>query len=71
MVPNFPKFSPIIPVRRQNIFESTDWIFEVLHDGFALSPIWTKAAVDSYPVRENEMKRFEQLSSANRKSTQG
>jgi hypothetical protein len=46
MVPNFPKFSPIIPVRRQNIFESTDWIFEVKHDGFALSPIWTKAAVD-------------------------
>jgi ATP-dependent DNA ligase len=30
----FPKISPIIPVRRADIFESADWVYEVKHDGF-------------------------------------
>ena len=30
----FPKISPIIPVRRRNLFESAEWVYELKHDGF-------------------------------------
>ena len=30
----FPKISPIIPVRRRDLFESRDWVYELKHDGF-------------------------------------
>jgi hypothetical protein len=29
----FPKISPIIPVRRRDLFESREWLYELNHDG--------------------------------------
>jgi bifunctional non-homologous end joining protein LigD len=64
MVPNLPKFSPIIPVRRPDIFNSSHWVYEVKYDGFR-----ALAYVEDGPCRfisrkGNHMKRFEQLCSA-------
>ena len=30
-----PKISPIIAVRRRDLFESADWVYELNHDGSA------------------------------------
>jgi hypothetical protein len=30
----FPKISPIIPVRRRDLFESAEWVYELKHDAF-------------------------------------
>jgi ATP-dependent DNA ligase len=29
-----PKISPITPVRRRDLFESREWLYELKHDGF-------------------------------------
>jgi ATP-dependent DNA ligase len=30
----FPKSAPIIAVRRRDLFESAEWVYELKHDGF-------------------------------------
>jgi len=30
----FSKISPIIPVRRLDLFDSAEWVYELKHDGF-------------------------------------
>jgi hypothetical protein len=60
MIPNRPKFHPIIPVRWPDIFgwpdifDSSDWVYELRYDGFRLSPILMRAAVDSYLAKETK-----------------
>jgi ATP-dependent DNA ligase len=34
IVSNLPRLNPIIPVRRQDIFDSSDWVYELKYDGF-------------------------------------
>jgi len=29
-----PKIAPIIPVRRRDLFDSAEWVYELKHDGF-------------------------------------
>jgi bifunctional non-homologous end joining protein LigD len=63
MVPNFPKFSPIIPVRRSDIFDSSDWVYELKYDGFRALAYLDEDRCRFVSRKGNEMKRFEQLSS--------
>ena len=30
----FPKITPLIPVRRRDLFEEAEWLYELKHDGF-------------------------------------
>lgn len=58
----FPKISPIIPVRRRDVFESAEWVYELKHDGFrALA--YLNGGCRLISRRGNEMKRFNDLSS--------
>jgi bifunctional non-homologous end joining protein LigD len=67
MVPNLPKFSPIIPVRRQDIFDSSDWVYELKYDGFRALGYIEDGRCRFVSRKGNEMKRFEDLSAATRK----
>jgi len=53
----FPKISPIIPVRRRDLFESTEWVYERKHDGFRLAHL-NGSGCRLISRRGNEMKRF-------------
>jgi bifunctional non-homologous end joining protein LigD len=64
IVSNLPKFSPIIPVRRPDIFDSSDWIYELKYDGFRALAYIDEGRCRFVSRIGNEMKRFEQLSSA-------
>jgi bifunctional non-homologous end joining protein LigD len=64
MVPNFPKFNPIIPVHRPDIFDSSDWVYEIKYDGFRALAYVDQGRCRFVSRKGNEMKRFEQLSSA-------
>ena len=57
----FPKISPIIPVRRRDIFESPDWVYEVKHDGFRALAYLQQGKCRFVSRRGNEMKRFDEL----------
>ena len=60
MVPRVPKFNPIIPVHRPDIFHTADWVYEVKYDGFrALAYIEDGRWLVSR--NGNEMKRFEDV----------
>jgi bifunctional non-homologous end joining protein LigD len=67
MVPNFPKFSPIIPVRRPDILDGPDWVFEIKYDGFRALAYLDEGRCRFVSRKGNEMKRFDDLSSAIRK----
>jgi bifunctional non-homologous end joining protein LigD len=67
MIPNFPKFSPIIPVRRPDIVDSSDWVYELKYDGFRALAYVDEGRCRFVSRKGNEMKRFEDLSAAIRK----
>jgi len=64
----FPKISPIILVRRRDLFESAEWVYELKHDGFGALAYLTEGRCRLISRRGNEMKRFADLSSAIGKS---
>ena len=57
----FPKISPIIPVRRRDLFESADWVYELKHDGFRALAYVGDGSCRFVSRRRNEMKRFADL----------
>lgn len=59
----FPKISSIIPVRRREIFESAEWVYELKHDGFRALAYLNDGRCRLVSRRGNEMKRFSDLSS--------
>ena len=58
----FPKISPIIPVRRRDLFESAEWVYELKHDGFRALAYLDGGRCRLFSRRGNEMKRFNDLS---------
>ena len=58
----FPKISPIIPVRRRDLFESTEWVYELKHDGFRALAHLNSGRCRFISRRGNEMKRSNDLS---------
>jgi hypothetical protein len=48
----FPKINPIIPVRRRDLFESAEWVYELKHDGFRALAYPMAGAADSFPAAE-------------------
>ena len=59
----FPKkISPIIPVRRRELFESAEWFYELKHDGFRALAYIADGRCRLISRRGNEMKRFKDLS---------
>ena len=59
----FPKISPIIPVRRRDLFESAEWVYELKHDGFRALAYLNGGGCRLISRRGNEMKRFNDLAS--------
>jgi ATP-dependent DNA ligase len=57
----FPKISPIIAVRRRDLFESADWVYELKHDGFRALAYLDAKRCRLISRRGNEMKRFADL----------
>jgi bifunctional non-homologous end joining protein LigD len=57
----FPKISPIIPVRRRDLFESAEWVYELKHDGFRALAYVKEGRCQFVSRRGNEMKRFSDL----------
>src|SRR5262245_123464 len=57
----FPKISPIIPVRRQEIVDSREWVYEVKHDGFRALAYLDGGRGRFVSRNGNEMKRFADL----------
>jgi ATP-dependent DNA ligase len=71
MFPNFPpKLSPIIPVRRRNIFDSPDWVYEVKHDGFRALAYLEDGQRRLVSRRGNAMKRFDDFVLCDRQRTE-
>jgi bifunctional non-homologous end joining protein LigD len=64
IVPNLPKFTPIIPVRRPDIFDSSDWVYEIKHDGFRALAYLEAGRCRLVSRKGNEMKRFDDLAVA-------
>jgi bifunctional non-homologous end joining protein LigD len=57
----FPKICPIIPVRRRDLFESAEWVYELKHDGFRALAYLNGGGCRLISRRGNEMKRFNEL----------
>jgi ATP-dependent DNA ligase len=49
---NLPKFNSIIPVRRADLFDSSDFVYELKYDGFRALAYSKMVGVDSYRARE-------------------
>jgi bifunctional non-homologous end joining protein LigD len=62
IVAMFPKISPIIPVRRRDLFESAEWVYELKHDGFRALAYIAEGHCRLISRRGNVMKRFNDLS---------
>lgn len=60
----FPKISPIIPVRRRDLFESAEWLYELKHDGFRALAYLNGGNCRLVSRRGNEMKRFNDLAAS-------
>jgi bifunctional non-homologous end joining protein LigD len=58
----FPKISPLIPVRRRDLLQSAEWVYEVKHDGFRAIAYVGGGRCRFVSRRGNEMKRFADLS---------
>src|ERR1051325_10416687 len=58
----FPKITPIIAVRRRDLFESADWVYELNHDGLRALAYLDAKRCRLISRRGNEMKRFADLS---------
>jgi len=48
----FPKINPVIPVRRRDLFESAEWVYELKQMASGRSPISMEGAADSFPAAE-------------------
>ena len=57
----FLKINPIIPVWRRELFESTEWLYELKHDGFRALAYADDGRCRLVSRRGNEMKRFGSL----------
>jgi hypothetical protein len=71
IVSNLPKFSPIIPVRRPDIFDSSDWIYELKYDGFRALAYIDEGRCRFVSHRGNEMKKVRAAFLCDRENTQG
>src|SRR6185295_14049906 len=56
-----PKVAPIIPVRRRDLFQSAEWVYELKHDGFRALAYLDGGRCRLISRRGNEMKRFADL----------
>ena len=59
----FPRVSPIVPVRRRDLFESRKWLYELKHDAFRALAYIGEGRCRLIYRRGNEMKRFADLAS--------
>jgi bifunctional non-homologous end joining protein LigD len=57
----FPEIRPIIPERRRGIFEHSDWLYEVKHDGFRALAYLEQGRCRLVSRNGNQMKRFEDV----------
>jgi bifunctional non-homologous end joining protein LigD len=64
-----PKISAITPVRRRDLFESREWLYDLKHDGVRALLIWGRCRLISR--RGNEMKRFTDLAACIAKEPKG
>jgi bifunctional non-homologous end joining protein LigD len=60
----FPKITPIIPVRRRDLFENAEWVYELKHDGFRALAYIAEGRCRLVSRRGNVMKRFNDLASS-------
>ena len=60
----FPKISPIIPVRRRDLFESAEWVYELKHAGFRALAYLNSGGCRLISRRGNQMKRFSDLAAS-------
>jgi bifunctional non-homologous end joining protein LigD len=68
IVSNLPRFNPIIPVRRPDLFGGSDWVYELKYDVFRALAYLDEGRCRFVSRKGNEMRRFEQLSNAIRKA---
>jgi bifunctional non-homologous end joining protein LigD len=61
---NLPRLNPIIPVRRPNIFDSSEWVYELKYGGFRALAYVEDSRCRFVSRKGNAMKQFEQLSAA-------
>ena len=54
----FPRISPIIPIRRRDLFENAEWIYELKHDASGPSLYLDEGRCRLISRRGNEMNRF-------------
>jgi ATP-dependent DNA ligase len=57
-----PKSARSIPVRRRDLFESAEWVYELKHDGFRALAYLDGEQCRLLSRRGNEIKRFNDLS---------
>jgi bifunctional non-homologous end joining protein LigD len=57
----FPKLARSYPVRRRDLFESPEWLYELKHDGFRAMAYLDGGRCRLISHRGNEMKRFSDL----------
>ena len=55
-------YPPFIPVRRRDLFESAEWVYEVKHDGFRVIAYVGGRRCRLISRRGKDMKRFGDLS---------
>jgi bifunctional non-homologous end joining protein LigD len=67
----FPKITPIIPVRRRDLFESRDWLYELKHDGFRALAYLDHGRCQLVSRKRNVMKRFSNLCAGLAKELKG
>ena len=61
---NVPQFSPIILVRRRDIFDRPDWVYELKYDGFRALARLDDGGCRIVSKKGNDLKRFDDLCSA-------
>jgi bifunctional non-homologous end joining protein LigD len=61
MTPRFPKITPIIPVRRQDVFDHADWVYELKYDGFRALAYVGEGSCRLISRKGKKLKRFEAL----------
>src|SRR4030095_8829782 len=64
IVSNLPRFNPIIPVRRPDLFGGSDWVYELKYDGFRALAYLDEGRCRFVSRKGNEMRRFEDLCAA-------
>jgi bifunctional non-homologous end joining protein LigD len=62
--PAFPKITPIIPVRRADVFDHRGWVYELKYDGFRALAYVDQGRCWLISRSGNQLKRFDDLCSS-------